>query len=412
MYPVFASLRIQLGVVGLIQLTATCKRLYALRQYIWDINRALRRFLDNPLAFRTLLGETDALISGSFVLQFLEGVVWKNSDLDVFIQAGKAAYLFGEYLERVEGYEYVEPKKKLRYGVVRAEGAPNQYISDFKVQLIHYLVLSHDTTNLHVTQVNTYLRPLDRTGSQPKIQIIITEDLPIARIIESFYTTAVVNVISWNRSYAIYAAPTFKHHKTYLQKKLDDTIGGLLRKYSQRGWQTDDILWREEAKDPRQPFRQVRRVGDRWTWILPLDTSGVKASKTPDSVLEYSQFSMTALGAEEEPRGVHDIGAPQIAFYAPCAMGIYATILNHEYTWGNSRWHDTLLERLNRLSYIELMKIKPEERPEEFDPDDKDLRGLHMLPPVRCPEWWTCFDAELPKWYALWEKEWERLHGL
>lgn len=46
----------------------------------------------------------DALISGSFAIQFFERVSWRESDLDVYIEDGPDAEDFEQYLCQKEGY--------------------------------------------------------------------------------------------------------------------------------------------------------------------------------------------------------------------------------------------------------------------------------------------------------------------
>ena len=52
----------------------------------WNINEKLWRFVDDPVEFRSLLGEHNGFISGSFAIQFFERVVWPESDLDLFLE--------------------------------------------------------------------------------------------------------------------------------------------------------------------------------------------------------------------------------------------------------------------------------------------------------------------------------------
>ncbi|KAF2806278.1 uncharacterized protein BDZ99DRAFT_523738 [Mytilinidion resinicola] len=384
MYPVFHSLRASLDVRSILALTSTCKHLHALRHYLWDINRSLRPFVDDPAEFRSQLGAADGLISGSFVLQFFEGVFWEESDLDVFIRNDGRERAFAAYLTHREGYECVNP--------VGSEVDPLEYKmkGDFKVL--------------------TYLRPssANNTSHRPKIQIIVTKDLPIFRIVQSFYTTCVVNVISWNKAYAIYARPTFANHKTYLLRGADDIIGALLRKYSDRGWQSHDVLWPEEARSPLNPFRTPRRVGDEFTWTLPLSTTGVRTPKTPDSVLEYAQFGFSH--SNDKTNFDTQTFSFQTSYHVEI-LPFRANVLRYEYTFtpSDSRWCFYLGERVDRLTYLELRKMRPEERPQEFEQSiardgEPQTRFLYTWK-FEKPAWWTYYDAEIPKWYEQFEED-------
>ena len=108
-----------------------CSTSTKLRQHIlpveWNINARLRRFLKDPIAFRNQLGRSDALISGSFALQFFERVIWQESDLDIVVEEGTGADKLAEYLIRVEGYERSKNQDFEAYRVDDIDGVRSVY---------------------------------------------------------------------------------------------------------------------------------------------------------------------------------------------------------------------------------------------------------------------------------------------
>jgi len=108
-YPVFKNLCSCLGIGEIVALTRTCKKLSSLYQILlkrhWDVDTGLRRFVDDPLRFRSQLRKQNAVISGSFALQFFERVVWEDSDLDIYAQAGLPTTYLAQYLRETEGYD-------------------------------------------------------------------------------------------------------------------------------------------------------------------------------------------------------------------------------------------------------------------------------------------------------------------
>ena len=111
--PIFRALTTYLGVAEIVYLSRTCKQLstlYAeLRPRLWDVDRSLRRFVDDPKSLRSEMARSEALISGSFALQFFERVQWEASDLDIFVGTNKAdgSYTNSNGLRRLletEGY--------------------------------------------------------------------------------------------------------------------------------------------------------------------------------------------------------------------------------------------------------------------------------------------------------------------
>jgi hypothetical protein len=103
----------------------------------WNINKKLRRFVANPHRFRTELGRHDALISGSFVIQFFDGVVWEESDLDIYIHEVEAAEL-GHYLVTEESYEL-----QASSSLVDAAGYPDNEADLVKVGIPTQTGLQH-----------------------------------------------------------------------------------------------------------------------------------------------------------------------------------------------------------------------------------------------------------------------------
>jgi len=70
----------------------------------------LKRFVRDSQGFRSQMGRCDVLISGNFVIQYLERVSWKDSDVDIFVRREGVAEAFGDYKTAVEGYEFVHTK--------------------------------------------------------------------------------------------------------------------------------------------------------------------------------------------------------------------------------------------------------------------------------------------------------------
>lgn len=71
----------------------------------WDVDKALRRYLQDPQGFRSQMAKYDALIHRSFAIQYFEreslGIV---SLLVVSIQQGLGSERFTTYLLDIAGY--------------------------------------------------------------------------------------------------------------------------------------------------------------------------------------------------------------------------------------------------------------------------------------------------------------------
>ncbi|KAL8851878.1 MAG: hypothetical protein Q9221_003201 [Calogaya cf. arnoldii] len=202
------------------------------------------------------MAQFGALISGSFALQFFERSFWPSSDLDIYVEdSQEGTESLGEYLEKSEGY-------------------------------------SLESVNENWVAYNSMGDPV--TDSFTRVQIITTQGPPIATILRSFYTTVVVNIISWNKAYSVFPLITLIQYRGYLLKYLDEVRKLFVTKYSQRGWRIQEILWPEDHQS-NHPIRQYRMIGDRFSWMIPLNVGKVRWSQTPDYVLEHASFCIDGL---------------------------------------------------------------------------------------------------------------------
>ena len=189
---------------------------------------------------------------------------------------------------------------------------------------------------------------------------------------------------------------------------MNDYFGKLLAKYEMRGWKSQDILWPEDEAS-HSSITEYRRVGDRWTWIIPLDNTGVDGPDTPDTVLEYSTFLL------RKNSGYH------LGHYISMAHKFSSLVLKYKYVnshgvgFSSKFWPDFAGPRLERLSLIELFKIPPPSRPQpiedvlntavDFDQRMTRLKLFNLRSDIaengiELPS----YDHEIPGWYAQWEK--------
>ncbi|KAL8784342.1 MAG: hypothetical protein Q9195_009087 [Heterodermia aff. obscurata] len=386
-YPICDHLSSILPIADLIRLTRTCKQFSSLYQRAlpahWNIDKRLKRFVNDPQSFRSEMADRDALISGSFALQFFERVTWNESDLDIFLEGQNEVSGFEQYLCEREGYRFDH----------LSERGSEVYSNMSKLFEVRTLVRTRD----------------DSTKAQ--IQIIHTVDTPLLTILKSFYTTVVVNIISWNKAYSVFPQPSFLYHKTFLLRRMTDYFGNLLSKYGKRGWMVQGTLWPEEEASNKSMVGP-RRIGDKWTWIIPLDQSGISSPDKPDSVLDFSTFELFK----------SEFVSPNPGYYTMEAILFKSLVLEYDYVSSvnfdkpGAFWTQFAAPRLERLSMIELCKIPSASRPtriqdaidqvwnraDETDPDDPvRLYNLNFdIGDIELPS----YDHEIPGWYAEWER--------
>lgn len=241
----------------------------------------------------------------------------------------------------------------------------------------------------HQLEVFTYIRSPKNPEHSRKIKIIETRYVPLVTILESLHATALVNIISWNKAYAVFPQPTFLQYKAYMLKFATDEYGPLLGDLSSKGWKTQPTIWKEEEDDIRDAWlgrtdcrgaREIcrRRIGDSLTWQIPVPTTSTAKSKTPDSVLEYSEFEIE----RENSRG------DELEYTVPCyilkAPTFTSLVLRYEYTSCKESMQ-AFAFRLETLTRLELLKLEPSERPAALMEEDifRSYR-LHEEPfPIR-----------------------------
>jgi len=164
----------------------------------------------------------------------------------------------------------------------------------------------------------------------------------------------------------------------------------------------------------------LRRVGDRFSLVIPLNTSSVQAPSTPDFSIEYAQFEISkgvslhnhrggglggvsGLGGFGRVGGFHNLPqttSPSNHFLKIQAQEVASVAVRHGYTTGSAQWRAYLTERLRRWAWLELYKMKPENRP--FQPPNvhplvSDLQEFEL------PQSWDYADDQIPQWYRDWE---------
>lgn len=115
-YPIRDRIYFYLSILSIIALSRTCRRLSRTYQDLlltqWNIDLKLSRFVRHPGRLRLHLRESEAIISGSFAVQFFDRTTYHDSDLDIFVQAGDRVHAIAEYLQLVEGYQLVSTRQR------------------------------------------------------------------------------------------------------------------------------------------------------------------------------------------------------------------------------------------------------------------------------------------------------------
>lgn len=231
-------------------------------------------------------------------------------------------------------------------------------------------------------------------------------------VLRGFYTTAIVNVITWNKAYALFPDATFIERKTYMLKPLDDYFGMLLAKYSAHGWTTLQTQWPEDQRLSHSlQLNEHRRVGDRKTWTITLDIEGMGKISKPDSVIEHACFAVETGERPEEIAAHFDMEMPDPSskWHNIAAKSFKDCVLEYRYTFAGTEaisdgnfWL-SLGERLDEMTYVEFLKMKKENRPELFEDGERE-RYFEWDGCFVKPGTWTHYDGFVKGWFEAWER--------
>ena len=145
----------------------------------YNVHKPLRRFFQDPIAFRLMQYETGTVVSGSFALQFFVRSYYPTADLDLYVTHSGAEKV-GSWLQG-NGYTYVPAIKKRRGKVLKQPRSFKDAISS--------LDLAWVPDEFYCKGVMGVLNFEGVVGgNRRKVQLIMTDLCPI-RTILNFYSS-------------------------------------------------------------------------------------------------------------------------------------------------------------------------------------------------------------------------------
>ncbi|KAI1496142.1 hypothetical protein F5X99DRAFT_422356 [Biscogniauxia marginata] len=377
-YPFVRLLSSYLTIADFLLLCQACKGLDVLKGFMLrkfsNINVRLRDFVDDPVMFRSQLGNYGALISGPFALNIFELGRHQVLYLDVFIKDGANADQFTDYIQETEKYQ-------------------------------------NDNQKVETTPTRCIYSSCVRPGM--KLRITRTNGSPIRAILTSTYTTACVNFITWNKAYSIFPQQTLINHQFYPLRSLDDGFGSNLNELASQGWTTRNMIWPDLAGEEVGKIEGLRRVGDSSTLVILLNTDSIQAPSTPDFVIDYAQFDISGSNWQNfyHPNRFSQSQSQQLLgntgtrnrFLKIQAEDMSLSAVRHSYTISSSFWKSYVTERLRRWAWLELYKLKSENRPLQSTDVYPLISDVFIPQAFKMPRSWDFADDQIPQWYHEWE---------
>jgi hypothetical protein len=270
------------------------------------------------------------------------------------------------------------------------------------------LITSTTAAVLTTKQIRTYLRPSD----SKKVQIIATESVPVHGILTGFYMTAVLNVISWNKAYALFARETFVDRKSFMLKPVDDYFESLMHKYTRRGWRMEEAMPIEDHTK-RSGIQSIRRLGDSHTWMITLPIDSMPGStlleEQPNYVLEASMFGVRPYVSRSNV--ARDRGG--LLSYMIAAKPFQHMVLRHRYVVPSGSHYACcwrIGERLHGYARLGLLSMKKQDRPawaqqgaQVWRSDDpQEFYSDEVVVEFKKRENWRVYDGDFPRWLERW----------
>ncbi|KAF2662002.1 hypothetical protein K491DRAFT_710419 [Lophiostoma macrostomum CBS 122681] len=233
------------------------------------------------------------------------------------------------------------------------------------------------------------------------IRMTLQSQSSMFAVLSRSYTTGSFVVITWNKAYCLLPYQTIVLKEIYLLSDMDQGATMELVDFSEQGYKTMSVHFRDRGK--HKPLVRLRRVGDRYTWVMKLDTDGVEIPEVPDSVIESCTFR---LRVEEEEGPIRE--RETVAHYETRCKPLFAPVLRYQYVIVKGRQREdpdhvelseTLQSRLSELTKMEILKIPKAQRTADCSRWLRESLSLKWIYDrfVDFPPSWTFYDDEVTK---------------
>ncbi|KAG2163513.1 hypothetical protein JADG_003252 [Aureobasidium aubasidani] len=289
---------------------------------------------------------------------------WLDSGLDIYVRQGAKADTLIRYIGEDKSYEFD-----------------------------HSYGWSDNDQHRTLTKVLIFRRTVP-PGS-PQIRFHLTRTLPLHSILtDCAFSTAHVNIITWNKAYCMFPNVTFIDRRMYFLHNPDEALGQILSKYSAHGWRTSEWVDYDQTKGCNKPGirENFRRVGDSSSWVIPLNLHKIRTPESSDSILESCTFQIFPDSGPQKSR--HAVTG--LKTFSIGAQIFSCCMLKHNYTFHtpDASWSRFLRENLSRMIMLEILKtgdadlIARTRQPDFMLGDHKCCPLLRTRPRFQRPEGW------------------------
>jgi hypothetical protein len=264
-----------------------------LNSTVHNINLQLAKFFKDPTAFRQIQARERALITGDFARAFFSGTTASVNKLLIFVGGAKNLPIFKSYLES-DGWTPTEILNTYDRDAARQYSYCDAVYSKGNAEqnkLWIYLKFHHGPC--FATEIYPGYEPRDCNKCD-------NYHAPIRHVIGQDFTAG-LNFISSERAYCLYPRLTILENRSYvIQDDVDqcfrqESIEAGIAEWKAAGVQNviANPLYGPEIGTAEAIFKPIRRVGDKRTWIVDLDATGIDCVNSSDLLnLESTTFKL------------------------------------------------------------------------------------------------------------------------
>ena len=183
-------------------------------------------------------------------------------------------------------------------------------------------------------------------------------------------TTADLNFITWKKAYPLFPFTTFIQCRSFALTSFSERLNDVFARQHNDGLRTLSVDWFQSGSNR---MMRSRRIGDKYTWVIDLDTTGINETPSPDKFIESTTFCLRQGFTADSNAG----GTVPLAHYKMGQLGILDhpvlrrgyIVLYDEDTRPRRECQkkiSDLTKRLNETTIIELGKISQSQRPSQY----------------------------------------------
>ena len=207
-----------------------------------------------------------------------------------------------------------------------------------------------------------------------------------------------MNVITWNKAFALFPRTTFLQHDAYPLTRLTDYYAQLHAKYTRRGWAMRTL---PASSNTARELSGYRRVGDRMAWQMTLDTQSVVPAAQPDYVIEYSLFSVGTRSTDQQGTLAE---FERAAAYDISAMIWSSNVLRYKYTYVQTTYMYEFGERMDSSTLAQLYALDGSQRTRLIGNQIlEEVNPRHLE--IEKPDGWEYLDEEYVRCIDRYESE-------